>query len=342
MSWPLALMVSAGLLLANAFFVGAEFALLASRRSRLEQLADAGERRARAAIASLRRLSLMLAGAQLGITMASLGLGAVAEPTFDHLLRDTFDAVGLPEGASHVLAFGLGLSIVVLLHMVVGEMAPKSWAIAAPERAALVLVRPFSTYVWVLRPFIRGLNASANLVVRLVGVTPQDERAMVHTAGDLALLLSESIQEGTLDHADVQVLSRVLELSGLDAASAMTPRSAVAAVAATATVDQIERMAVTTGHRRLLVHGVGLDEPVGVVHVRDVLLLDGAARASATAGGLARPILVTDEGRHLEDLLLAMQRERNGFAAVVDAEHRLAGIVTMQDVTEALVGRSAE
>jgi CBS domain containing-hemolysin-like protein len=169
-----ALVISVGLLAGNGFFVAAEFALVASRRHRLEQAAETGSRAAAAAWAGSRQLSLMLAGAQLGITVCSLGLGALAEPALAHLLDPAFTALGLPAATAHAVAFLLALAIVVFLHMVVGEMAPKSWAISHPERSALLLALPFRAYTLAVRPALRALNAMANAELRAVKVTPQD------------------------------------------------------------------------------------------------------------------------------------------------------------------------
>jgi CBS domain containing-hemolysin-like protein len=339
----MAIGVAVGLLLANAFFVAAEFALLASRRSRLQQLEQEGHRSAGRAVQALRRLTLMLAGAQLGITMASIGLGAVAEPALAHLFEDWFHALGLPERLSHLVAFTVALSIVVLLHMVVGEMAPKSWAISAPERSAMLLVRPFTVYVRALQPVIWSLNVLANGVVRLMGVQPQDERALVHGSADLARLLEESVVEGTLAPEDAVFLSRAIRLSGLDAETAMTPRTAIVAVPATATIDEVEDAARRSGHRRILVHEpTGMDDVSGVLHVRDLLLLDGPERLASTARSLVKPVLAVHERRPLEDVLLDMQAQRNRFAVVVDELGTVAGVVTLQDVLESLVSQVAD
>jgi CBS domain containing-hemolysin-like protein len=332
--------VAVVLLAVNGFFVGAEFALLASRQSRLEQMEAGGDRRAEQALYGIRHLSLMLAGAQLGITMASLGLGAVAEPALAGLLEDAFHAVGLTERLLHPVSFALALAFVVFCHMVVGEMAPKSWAIADPESAALRLARPFRLFVVVLRPVIRGLNAAANAFVRLCGVTPEDERAMAHSPADLALLLRESVEEGKIDEGDVELFSNALRLSGLGADAAMTPRESVISVGVADGADAIEAAARRSGRSRLLVVGTELDDVKGVVHVRDVLLLDGEQRERATAGELVRPVLVGREHQALEDLLLDMRSQRLRFAVVVDDLGSLAGVVTLQSLLEALIGRS--
>ena len=269
-----AILAAIGLLAANGFFVAAEFALLAARRSKIEQLAADGDRRAGHALAGLKELSVMLAGAQLGITMASLGLGAVAEPAIDHWLEGVLEEA-LPAGVAATVSFALALAIVVFFHMVVGEMAPKSWAIADPERSALRLAGTFRAFVLVFRPFIWSLNALANGVVRLFGVTPQDELATVHSPSDLRLLLEESAEAGHLEVAQQDLLSRAIQLSGLDAESAMVPRHDVVAVDARTGIDELERVASASGRSRLPVYDGDLDRVRGVLHVKDLLMVTG-------------------------------------------------------------------
>jgi CBS domain containing-hemolysin-like protein len=338
MSTPVAFVLGAGLLAANGFFVAAEFALLAARRPHIEALAAAGDRRARHAAAGIRELSLMLAGAQLGITICSLGLGAVAEPALAHLIEAGLDGVvELPDATRHAVAFAVGLSIVVFLHIVAGEIAPKSWAISDPERSALTLARPFRAFAVVLRPAFRLLNTLANAVVRLCGVEPQDERAIAHSPADLLLLLEESARHGTIAPADHQLLSRSLTLSGLDAAAAMTPRHDIVAVPANEPADEAARVAHRTGRTRLVVHDGDLDHIVGVLHAKDLLLLGARERAAATARDLLRPALVVHESHLLEDLLVEMRAARQHLAVVIDERGTVTGLVTLEDVLEELI-----
>jgi CBS domain containing-hemolysin-like protein len=335
----LALSVAFVLLVFNGFFVAAEFALLASRRSRIEQLAAEGNRRARHALAGLRELTLMLAGAQLGITMCSLGLGAVAEPAVAGVIEGVLgEAFDLTDTARHVIAFSIALTVVVFLHMVVGEMAPKSWAISHPEESSLLLARPFRLFVNAFRPIIRLLNGFANLVVRAIGVTPQSERAMAHTPTDLLLLIEESAGHGGIDAHDHELLSRSLELSGLTAADAMTVRRDIIAVGADATIDVVAAEAHRTGRTRVVVHEGDLDHVRGFVHAKDLLRLAQGTWTITSAGSLARPIMVTPEHHRLEDLLLEMRTERQHISLVVDEHGMVLGLVTLEDVIEELIG----
>jgi CBS domain containing-hemolysin-like protein len=327
------------LLALNGFFVAAEFSLLAARRSRIEQLAADGDRRARRALDGLRELTLMLAGAQLGITMCSLGLGAVAEPAVARVISGVLGEVfTLSETASHIIAFTIALSIVVFLHMVVGEMAPKSWAIAHPEDSALKLSPSFRLYARIFRPIIRLLNWSANVVVRMVGVEPQDERAMAHSPSDLLLLIEESAGHGGIDAEEHELLSRSLELSGLTAADAMTVRRDIVALPATASADQVAAEAHRTGRTRIVIHEGDLDHVRGFVHAKDVIRLEHGSWTTTLAGAMARPIMVTPEHHRLEDLLLEMRTERHHIALVADEHGLVLGLVTLEDVIEELIG----
>ena len=332
------ILLAVALLVANGFFVAAEFALLSSRRARLEQLTAAGDRRAAEALAGIRELSLMLAAAQLGITMASLGLGAVAEPALAGAFERVLHSAPIPPALRHTIAFTAGLSIVVFLHMVVGEMAPKSWAISHPERSALSLARPFRAFALVFRPGIHALNTLANGVVRLCGVTPQNELAAAHSPADLVLLLKESAEHGTLEAEQTALLARALELPDLDAQAAMVPRRDIVSVPAIANVAQLERIAAETGRSRLPVHDGDLDRFIGILHVKDLLGLSGGERAGTTAETLARPALVTPESRPLYDLMRDMREQRQHVALVVDEYGSVSGLITLEDVIEELIG----
>jgi len=332
-----ALLLALVLLALNGFFVAAEFALLASRRSRIEQLAGEGDRRAAHALYGIRHLTVMLAGAQLGITMCSLGLGAVAEPAIASFIESLFGSA-LSSTARHVIAFAIALSIVVLLHMVVGEMAPKSWAISHPEQSALRLARPFRWFVALFKPLIVLLNNLANLSVRAVGVEPQDERALAHGPGDLRLLLDESAGSGGIERGEHELLTRSLELSGLTAEDAMTVRRDIVAVAADATAADAAAEAHRTGRTRVVVYEGDLDHVRGFVHAKDLLRLPDGSWSTTTVGGMARDIMVTHEHHRLEDLLLEMRTDRQHIALVVDEHGTVVGLVTLEDVIEELIG----
>jgi CBS domain containing-hemolysin-like protein len=338
MSWP-ALIAAVALLLANGFFVGAEFALIAARRTRIEELASGGNTRAAIAMRSIRELSFMLAGAQLGITMASLGLGFVAEPAVARALEGALEsAFEIPDGLLHSVSFVIALVIVVFFHMVVGEMAPKNIAIAEPERTALWLAVPIRVYVNILRPFIRLLNAAANGGLRLLRVEPRDEVIGVHSAQEIAGMIAHSAEEGLLEEFQERLLSGAIELGERDAGSAMVSRTELRAVPFTASPAEIEELVVQTGHSRLPVYRDDLDSIVGFVHAKDLLRIPEDQRDRAIPASLIRGMFIVPESRKLRPLLVDMRRERRHLALVVDEHGGTAGIVTLEDLLEELVG----
>ncbi|MBW3563015.1 MAG: hemolysin family protein [Actinobacteria bacterium] len=330
--------VAVVLLAANAFFVAAEIALLAARRTRIEELADQGDPRAKIAAAALRELSVTFSGAQLGITMASLGLGAIAEPAVADLFESWLGATALPGGTRAAIAFAVALLIVVFLHMVVGEMLPKNVALADAERVSLRLARAFRGYVVVFRPLIVALNATANALVRLVGVEPRDELGLVHTASELSLVVRESRREGALPPQEARVLGAALRLSEIDAEAAMTPRVDLAALPDDARATDVLDLARETGYTRFPVYHQEIDDIVGVVHVKDVLIRDAEDLEGVPVGDVIRPIPAVPETRDLERLLRDMRRDRSHAVLVVDEFGGTAGIVTLEDVLEELVG----
>ncbi|MDP9020713.1 MAG: hemolysin family protein [Actinomycetota bacterium] len=332
------LVVGLLLLVANAFFVAVEFALVAVRRTRVEQLASEGNARARAAERSIRELSFMLSASQLGITMASLGLGYVAEPALAKLLEGPLAALGMPTAASHTLAFVVALTVVVFLHMVVGEMVPKNIAISDPERSALWLALPMRVFTAVFGPLIILLNRTANAGLRLLRVEPRDELVAAHTADEIAAMLAVSRDEGLLQDVEHQLMTGALGFAGRLVSTVMVPRDRIVAVSAGATAEQVQRVVVESGHSRLPVFGRDLDDVLGFVHAKDLLDLAPAAHRRPLPGRLVRRMLLVPEDRTLQQLLLAMRRARLHFALVVTAEGHTAGLVTIEDVLEELVG----
>ena len=327
------------LLLANAFFVAMEFALISARRTKIESLAAEGNQTASAALRSIRELSFMLAGAQLGITMASLGLGFVAEPAVARIIETGLEElVDLPPALVHSLAVVVALTIVVFLHMVIGEMAPKNIAIAEPERSALWLAIPSRVYATLFRPFIHLLNGTANAGLRLLRVEPQDELRAVHTAGEIGAIVAHSARSGMLTHFEERLLSGAIELGERDAGAAMIPRTEIKAVPQSATPADVEQMVLETGHSRFPVYDGDLDNIIGFVHAKDLLRLDPARRDQALVPHLTRQMIVVPESRKLRALLLDMRRERRHVALVIDEHGGTAGIVTLEDLIEELVG----
>ena len=333
------LAVTVILLIVNGFFVAAEFALTAARWTKLEEMAAGGNSRARVALSSIRELSFMLAGAQLGITMASLALGYVAEPAIAHLIEGALDnVVDIPSGVLHTISLALALTIVVFFHMVIGEMAPKNIAISEAETTALWLAVPFRLYANLFRPFIAVLNAVANGTLRLLGVEPQDEIFSKHTAEEIGSMVEESAKQGMLREFEHRLLTGAVALSERDAASVMVPRTEMTALPVTTTPEDIERVVLETGHSRIPLFGRDLDNVAGFFHAKDLLRIATSARDEPISRKYIRQMLVVPESRELRPLLVDMRRRRQHLALVVDEHGGTSGVVTLEDLLEELVG----
>jgi CBS domain containing-hemolysin-like protein len=336
-----ALLIGLVLLVLHGYFVAAEIALLAARRARIEELAET-DARARHALSALQELSITFSGAQLGITMASLGLGAVAEPAVAALFEGWLGGVPVSSGARSGIAFGLALGVVVFLHMVVGEMAPKNLALAEAEKVAVRVSRSFRWFIFLLRPVIVALNSTANVIVRLTGTEPVDELGLVHTPDELLLALRESREHGQLLPQDARVLTAALRLAQIDAEAAMTPRVDLVVLPDTATPEEILDRAAETGFTRFPIYHEDIDDVVGLVHVKDILIRTSDELDGRDAGDLLRPLPAVPESRDLEHLLRDMRTDRAHAALVVDEFGGTAGLVAMEDVLEELVGEIAD
>ena len=331
--------VAVVLLVANAGFVAVEFALIAARRSRLEPLAEAGNRRARMALAAMSDINRQLAGAQLGITMASLGLGFVAEPAVARLIERAVESfVHLPSGVLHTITFAVSLALVVYLHMVLGEMVPKNVALAGAERTAMWLAPVNRLYAIVFGPLIGLLNRLSAGLVRLCGVEPIDELSTTHTAQEFAAVVEHSAAEGFLDEFDRSLLSSALELAGRPVRSVMVPRDQIVAVEREATVAEVVEVMTASGHSRVLVQSGSPDRVVGFVHAKDLFDTNGAGAEQPLGEDLIRIVPTIEEETSLEGALVLMQGSRRHLAVVRQGGRRTVGLVTLEDVLEVLVG----
>jgi CBS domain containing-hemolysin-like protein len=336
MSSGVALFLSVFLLALNGFFVAAEFALIASKRYRLEQAAGTGGSAARAALDSSRELSLMLAGAQLGITACTLGLGALAEPALEHRLSPLV-GVALPEAASHGVALVISLAVVTFLHLVVGELAPKSWAITDPERSALLLALPFRAFARVARPVLAVLNGMANASLRLVRVRPQDQLAQVHGPVELRLLLKQSHEHGLLGAAQHELLTSMLGLQGTTVGAVMEPLDRIVAVRRDDPADRVEAVSRDSGRSRLAVVD-GAAPVAGIVHVREAVRATTAGDP-ATAGDLMAPPYTLPATATVTEAVAAMRAARAQLALVSSgAGGRQVGFVALEDLLEEVIG----
>ncbi|MFK4688666.1 hemolysin family protein [Streptomyces pristinaespiralis] len=324
------------LVVANGFFVGAEFALVSVRRSQIEPLAAAGSSRARRVLHGLENLPQMMAAAQFGITVCSLTLGAVAEPTVAHLLEPVFHAAHVPEGIVHPLGYAIALAVVVFLHLVVGEMLPKNLAMAAPERTALWLSPGLVGFARLCRPVTTALGACSRLVLRAFGVEPKDEVEAVFTSVQLGRLVEDAGHAGLLAPAEQERLEDALELGSRPVTDVLIPRPALVTVAPSVTPRQLEDLTVRTGYSRFPVCADSGSPFMGYLHVKDVLDLEDGERA--VPQHVWRPMATLRAELPLDDALTVMRRAATHLAQVADASGRVLGLVAMEDVLEMLVG----
>lgn len=343
MSGPVLVLVALGLVVGNAFFVAVEFSLLAARRGRIEAWAEEGRVGAASALAGMQHLNVQLAACQLGITVLSLLLGWLIEPVVSHALEGLLESGPLPPAVASGIGVALGLGLVALVHMVLGEMVPKSVALTAPERTAVVVAPVQRAVVVVVRPIVWALDGLSRAGTRLLGVEPSDELGQAHTAAELSAMLEESARLGEVEAADHLLLSGALGFLEETVADVMTPREALVTVPATATVSRAEDLVHASGHSRVLVVGErSADDVVGFLHAKDLLRLPAGAADGLLPPGLVRVALQVRPDERLTELLPRMRRARRHVAVVVAPDaagvQRLLGLVTLEDVLEAIVG----
>jgi magnesium and cobalt exporter, CNNM family len=336
-STPVALVVALLLLLGNAFFVAAEFALVSARRSQIEPRAEQGSRFARTTLRAMENISLVIGVNQLGITVCSLVLGAVGEPAVSHVIEPLLDAAQVPEGFLHPIAFVVGLALVVYLHVVMGEMIPKNIALAGPDRAALVLGTPIWAIVTVLRPVIVVINAVASSVLRLLGVRLMDEVSSTYTREEVAALVEESRGEGLIAEDEYDRLSGALGFTEKTVDSVLMSPETLATVRRGSSGADVEAQCAATGFSRFPVEG-DAGELLGYLHIKDVLEPDEERRQRPIEDKWIRPFAPAMTGNSLHDTLETLQRRGAHMARVVDAEGRTLGLATLEDVIEELVG----
>ncbi len=337
MSDGVAMLVAVALLAGNAFFVGAEFSLISARRDRLEGMADAGSAGARTVIRAGEHLSLMLAAAQLGITVCSLGLGSLGEPAVAHQLERVFDPLGVPEALLHPIAFVIALGIVTVLHILLGEMVPKNIAIAGPERTALWMVPPLVLWGRIMRPVIAMLNWIANHVLRAFGVEPKDELDTAYTSDELANMIADSSREGLLDSQEQRRLTQTLSTTRRTVADVLVPIDRVRTVPAEPVLGDIERAVADTGFSRYPLRA-DTGTLVGYLHVKDVLALAGEDPQTPVPPVNVRPLPEVSATAKLDDALAALRRARSHLARAVGADGATVGVVALEDLVEEYVG----
>ncbi|MCK8436960.1 HlyC/CorC family transporter [Streptomyces sp. D2-8] len=332
------LLIGLATLVVNAFFVGAEFALISVRRSQIEPHADRGDRRAKSVLWGLEHVSALMAAAQLGITLCTLVLGVVAEPAIAHLLEPVFHAVGMPEGVGHAVSFVIALSLATYLHMLLGEMVPKNIALAEPVRSALALGPPLVALSRALRPVIFTVNAFANALLKLLRVEAREEVAASYSDAEIARIVKDSSEAGLIDDRAQERLRDALELGRRPVRDVVLPLERVVYASVGITPEELERLSAESGFSRFPVVDEGR-RIVGYLHVKDAL--DAAGRDVPFRLRDMRSIARVREHTPLDDVLTAMRGSRTHVAAVLGADGRLAGLVTMEDVLRELFGQRA-
>lgn len=325
-------------LVVNAFFVGAEFALISVRRSQIEPYAEQGDRRAKSVLWGLQHVSALMAAAQLGITLCTLVLGIVAEPAIEHLLEPVFHAVGVPEGAGRAISFAIALALATYLHMLLGEMVPKNIALAEPVRSALALGPPLVTLARAVRPVIFTINAFANMLLKLLRVETKDEVTATFSDAELARLVRDSGEVGLIDERARERLHDALELGRRPVRDVVLPLEQVVYARVGVTPEELERLSAESGFSRFPVVDDGR-RIVGYLHVKDAL--DASPQDVPFQVADMRPIARVRESTPLDDVLTAMRGSRTHVAAVLGSDGLLSGLVTMEDVLRKLFGQRA-
>ncbi|MCP3802161.1 hemolysin family protein [Allokutzneria sp. A3M-2-11 16] len=337
MSNSLAVFISLLLLLANAFFVAAEFSLISARRDRLESLAQQGVAGARTVIRASEQVSLMLAGAQLGITICSLVLGNLGKPAVADQLEALLGPLGVPQAVLDPLAFVLAMAIVVVLHIVLGEMVPKNIAIAGPERSAILLVPVHVAFVRLVNPLIQLFNVAANGTLRLMRVEPKDELDTAYTSDELSALIAESRREGLLDASEHRRLAKTLSSTERTVADVLVPTERLTTLPENPTLGDVEQAVTSTGYSRFPVR-TSDGAMRGYLHVKDVLDQAGATPETPVPVNRVRglPAIPADAG--LDEALAALRRAQSHLATAVSSTGEVLGIVAMEDLVEEYVG----
>lgn len=337
MSDGAAVVLAVLLVLGNAFFVGAEFALVSARRTQIEPRAEAGSRMARTTLKAMENISLVIGVNQLGITVCSLVLGAVGEPAVAHLVEPVLHALHVPEGLLHPVSFAIALAVIVYLHVVLGEMIPKNIALAGPDRAALVLGPPVWGIVKVLRPIVVAINAVASVVLRMLGARLTDEVSSTFTREEVAAMVEESRGEGLLAEDEYDRLAGALGFTEKSVAAVLMPSASLTTVRRGATRADVEALCAATGYSRFPVVANG-GELLGYLHIKDVLETDPERRARPVEDKWIRPFAAVSSDVPLHDALETIQRRGSHMARVVDEAGRTLGLATLEDVIEELVG----
>lgn len=338
MTWHLVLLLA--LVFANGFFVAAEFAIVTVRKTRIDQLIAEGHRGARAVRRAISNPERYIAATQLGITMASIGLGWIGEPALASMIQPAFSSLPalVAETTAHSIAVAIAFALVSGLHLVLGELAPKTIALEKAEATALLVVKPTELFMRTLWPFIRLLNAAGQAVVIMLGLRARGRHAMVHSEEELKMLVTASQEAGVLEEHEEQMLHRVFGFADLTAGQVMVPRTELVGVPSASPIRELLPLIGNLRDTRLPVYRSDLDDIVGILHVTDVLRALASSDGEVTASSLAREALTVPETLGADDLLMEMRRRRVREALVIDEYGGTAGLVTFESLMERIVG----
>jgi CBS domain containing-hemolysin-like protein len=333
------------LVLANGFFVTAEFSLVSVRRTRIAELVSQGNLAAKWVEKALENPDRVIAATQLGITLASLGLGWVGEPAFAHLLEPLIQIlpVDIQDEVMHSITAGVAFALITFLHVVVGELAPKSIALQNPEKASLIVARPTIWTEWVFKPAIMILNGTGNFLLKLVGVNPASGHELVHSVEELKMLVTASAEGGVVENEESEILHAVFDFGELLVRQVMIPRTEIMAIEADLNLEQSIEIAANSTYTKFPVYDDVMDNIIGVVHIKDLLRAQrDPSKQGCRARSIVREALFVPETVHVRSVLQLFRARRQHIAIVMDEFGGTAGLVTLEDLMEEIVGEVSD
>ncbi|WHY35328.1 hemolysin family protein [Cytobacillus firmus] len=324
----------------TAFFVTSEFAIVKIRSSRIDQLIEEGNKNAFAAKKVISNLDEYLSACQLGITITALGLGWLGEPTIEHLLRPVINSFGLPSSISHVISFSIAFAFITFLHVVVGELAPKTLAIQKAEAVTLLTTRPLIWFYRVMYPIIWALNGSARLLTSMFGLKPASEHELAHSEEELRIILSESYESGEINQSEFKYVNKIFEFDNRIAKEIMVPRTEIVSLSKDDTLEDFLQIVQEEKFTRYPIIDGDKDHIIGMVNIKEVMtdLIMNRELSSSTLESYIRPIIRVIDSIPIHELLLKMQKERIHMAILMDEYGGTSGLVTVEDIIEEIVG----
>lgn len=324
----------------TAFFVASEFAIVKVRSSRIDQLIAEGSKNAPAAKKVISNLDGFLSACQLGITVTALGIGWLGEPTFEHMLHPLFEQLGLPGALTPVFSIAFAFAIMTFLHVVIGELAPKTLAIQKAEQVTLLLSRPLIWFSTIMYPFIWALNGSARFITGLFGLKPVSEHELAHSEEELRIILSDSYKSGEINQSEFKYVNKIFEFDNRIAKEIMVPRTEIVTLTIDSDLEENIQIMQDEKYTRYPVTDGDKDHIIGMVNIKEVFtsIIQNKSRHSFTLKDYVRPIIQVIESVPIQDLLVKMQKERIHMAVLIDEYGGTAGLVTVEDILEEIVG----